>query len=78
MKKRPWYKKYFWYGIFWSILSIFILGCTILNIVNKNYMALPICVFAFGVDTTNAISHLKTYTREKAYDKESNKSSKIE
>lgn len=54
-----------WVFIALSLLMVF---CVIVNIVNQNWAVLPICGFAFGMNITSAINRFRDYKQRKEWD----------
>lgn len=54
-----------WVFIALALLMVF---CVIINIVNQNWAGMPICCFALGLNTMNAVNRFKDYKRHKEYE----------
>lgn len=54
-----------WVFIAMALLMIF---CIVVNCVNANWAGMPICCFAFGLNTMNAVNRFRDYKRRKEYE----------
>lgn len=53
-----------WVCIVFTLLTVFY---TVVNCVNANWVNLPICCFALGLNIMNTINHFREYKRRKAW-----------
>lgn len=54
-----------WVFIAMALLMVF---CIVINCVNQNWASMPICCFAFGLNTMNAVNRFCDYKRRKDYE----------
>lgn len=51
-------------AIFWLALSLLMVFCCIMDIIEQNWFVLVMCVIAFALDITNAANEFFAYARE--------------
>ena len=51
-------------------LALLMVLCIVINCIGANWVGLPICGSAFGMDLMSAVNHFKRYKMRKEYEKQ--------